>query len=183
MLVNSERFGSELASTFSKSGPAGRYHNVVLMRNHGFTTIGTNIEQAVYRAVCTCVNANVQSNVFTLRNAQRSSVDRSEPVQISGELSYLDQEQTEGYMQMNDSSKDRKWSLWEREVEVCPLCVNTAKKPSSLHRLSSPTYELLFIHILAFRFMPSFSVACSDGFTFVPTSAFIEIWVEQNSLR
>ena len=41
LLVNSQDFGSVLAEKFSPD------HNVVLMANHGFTTVGTSIRQAV----------------------------------------------------------------------------------------------------------------------------------------
>jgi hypothetical protein len=133
MLVNSERFGSQLASTFSKSSSSSLDHNVVLMKNHGFTTVGTSIKQAVYRAVYTHVNANVQSNAIMLRNAhigmhpQATSLHTETSEQLLGELRYLDEDQVVGCMQMNDSSQDRPWGLWSREVEVCPLYVNKAK--------------------------------------------------------
>ena len=124
MLVNSERFGSHLAATFSKSGSSLLDHNVVLMRNHGFTTVGTSIKQAVYRAVYTHVNASVQANAIILRNAFKGVSDhRGTP----GQLDYLNEEQVVGCMQMNDSSQDRPWGLWVREVEANVLYVNEAK--------------------------------------------------------
>ena len=131
--MNSERFGSHLASKFHRSDSTGPSHNVVLMKNHGFTTVGNSIKQVVYRAVYTHVNANVQSNAITLRNAhlgtqaQAAELSVKALVDLGGELTYLDEEQTVGCMQMNDSSQDRPWGLWEREVEVCPLYVNEAK--------------------------------------------------------
>ena len=99
------------------------------MKNHGFTTVGTSIKQAVYRAVYTHTNANVQSNAIMLRNAD-IGLSPFESVEFSGkhgELTYLDEDQVVGCMQMNDSSQDRPWGLWSREVEVCPLYVNEAK--------------------------------------------------------
>lgn len=47
LLVNSVAFGSALAKQFSRAGSSMQDHNVVLMANHGFTTIGTSIKQAV----------------------------------------------------------------------------------------------------------------------------------------
>lgn len=131
MLVNSERFGSHLALKFSTSGSTSLDHNVVLMKNHGFTTVGKSIKQAVYRAVYTHVNANVQSNAIMLRSAymgmpsQPASFDTGKSEQVCGELNYLDEEQTVGCMQMNDSSQDRPWGLWAREVEDCSLYPQT----------------------------------------------------------
>ena len=125
MLVNSERFGSHLASVFSKPGSSSLDHNVVLMRNHGFTTVGTSIKQAVYRAVYTHVNANVQSNAIMLRGAFNGISGVFDPP--NGKLNYLNEEQTVGCMLMNDSSQDRPWGLWVREVEANPLYVNEAK--------------------------------------------------------
>ncbi|KAG0648794.1 Tropolone synthesis J [Hyphodiscus hymeniophilus] len=133
MLVNSERFGSYLASKFSKSKMAQLDHNVVLMKNHGFTTVGKSIKQVVYRAVYTHVNANVQSNAIISRNAHLgthtsvSSLATKTSGRLGDELIYLDEDQTLGCMQMNDSTQERPWGLWEREVEVCPLYVNKAK--------------------------------------------------------
>jgi hypothetical protein len=124
MLVNSKRFGSHLAAMFSKSGSSLLDHNVVLMRNHGFTTIGKSIKQAVYRAVYTHVNASVQSNAIILRNAFKGV---SGHFGVPGELNYLNEEQVVGCMQMNDSSQDRPWGLWVREVEANALYVNEAK--------------------------------------------------------
>jgi len=43
------------------------------MANHGFTTVGTTIKQATYRAVYTHVNAGIQANTIMVRNAQSSS--------------------------------------------------------------------------------------------------------------
>ena len=119
MLVNSERFGSSLASTFSSNGSSSLDHNVVLMANHGFTTVGTTVKQAVYRAVYTHTNAGVQSNAVMLRAAAE---DKSGAA--VGGLTYLNEEQTVGCMKMNDSSQDRPWGLWVREVESHPLYVN-----------------------------------------------------------
>jgi hypothetical protein len=122
MLVNSERFGSSLASAFSSGGSSSLDHNVVLMANHGFTTVGTSVKQAVYRAVYTHNNAGVQANALMLRNA--SLAVNAEKV---GALRYLNEEQTVGGMKLNDASQERPWSLWVKEVESSPLYVNKLK--------------------------------------------------------
>jgi hypothetical protein len=133
MLVNSERFGSQLASEFSASASTSLDHNVVLMKNHGFTTVGTSIKQAVYQAVYTHVNASVQTNAIMLRNAhlgtsyQEPSLGGENSEQAGGDLTYLDGEQVLGSLKMSAATQDRPWGLWEREVEVCPLYVSDAK--------------------------------------------------------
>jgi ribulose-5-phosphate 4-epimerase/fuculose-1-phosphate aldolase len=126
MLVNSCKFGSSLASTFSTSTSTIPDHNVVLMANHGFTTLGTSIKQAVYRAVYTHVNAAVQTNAITLRNAARGA-----GVDVQGEMRYLNTEQVKGSLKMNEASQDRPWKLWVEEVEACRLYKNESRAASS----------------------------------------------------
>jgi ribulose-5-phosphate 4-epimerase/fuculose-1-phosphate aldolase len=116
MLVNTEIFGTNLASTFSFPGSSSQERNVVLMTNHGFTTLGKSIKQAVYRAVYTHTNASVQSNALMLRNAALGA-----GVGVKGEVKYLNEKQTKGSLKMNDSSQDRPWGLWVKEVEAYPL--------------------------------------------------------------
>lgn len=122
MLVNTQKFGASLASTFSTSASASSTpnHNVVLMANHGFTTIGTSIKQAVYRAVYTHVNASVQTNAITLRNAAIGA-----GVSVEGEMRFLNEEQVAGSLKMNDASQDRPWGLWVEEVETCRMYEHT----------------------------------------------------------
>jgi len=129
LLVNTQAFGSALASTFSKSQTSEiQHHNVVLMANHGFTTVGTSIKQAVYRAVYTHQNAGIQSNAIILRHAalrvesNQGGVD--DDVNTHGlELRYLNEKQVQGSLRLNDASQERPWGLWLREVEVCPLYI------------------------------------------------------------
>jgi hypothetical protein len=42
-------------------------------------------------------------------------------VGVQSEMRYLDENQVEGCMKMNDASQDRPWELWIKEVEVCGL--------------------------------------------------------------
>lgn len=114
MLVNSSKFGAELASKFSLPGSPFQTHNVVLMNNHGFTTVGTSIKQAVYRAVYTHVNAGIQTNALMIRSAAGVKADAQG-------LRYLNEAQVKGSLEMNHASQDRPWGLWVREVEACPL--------------------------------------------------------------
>ncbi|ESZ96094.1 hypothetical protein SBOR_3571 [Sclerotinia borealis F-4128] len=120
-LVNSERFGAALAGNFSKPKSTTQDYNVVLMANHGFTTLGSSIRQAIYRAVYTHVNACLQANALMLRNAE-------ERISELGPIRFLNAEQASGSENLNDESAGRPWQLWVREVEVCPLYQNEATK-------------------------------------------------------
>ena len=92
------------------------------MANHGFTTLGTSIKQAVYRAIYTQVNASVLTNAITLRNAAIGA-----GVNVEGEVRYLNAEQTVGSLMMNEASQDRPWGLWVREVEASGLYKSLGK--------------------------------------------------------
>jgi len=129
LLINTPNFGSALASSFSKlaASPSSlQHHNVVLMANHGFTTIGTSIKQAVYRAVYTHKNAGIQSHAIMLRNAALNVKSNRGGADNDGntngpEIRYLSEEQVRGSLRLNDASQERPWGLWVREVEVCPI--------------------------------------------------------------
>lgn len=124
MLVSNDQFGFDLANCFSNRGSWSCDHNVVLMTNHGFTAVGfgegvqQGIKQAVYRAVYTCVNADVQTKALMISptGIGKNSSD--------GDLTYLSKKQTLGCQKMNDTTMERPWGLWRREVEVCPLYRN-----------------------------------------------------------
>ena len=78
MLVSTPRLGGALAEEFS--GRSGRPdYTVVLMRRHGFTTIGSSIPMAVYRAIYTSKNAAAQFKSIVLRDsfASRPRAGRS----------------------------------------------------------------------------------------------------------
>ncbi|KAJ5050548.1 uncharacterized protein L3040_002425 [Drepanopeziza brunnea f. sp. 'multigermtubi'] len=121
MLVNSQFLGSSLASKFSAEGSPNQARNVVLMTSHGFTTVGTSIQQAVYRAIYTHANANVQTNALLIRNASMNLGSGSSTTSPLEDMRYLDDDQVAGSLSMNDASQDRPWALWVREVEASPL--------------------------------------------------------------
>jgi ribulose-5-phosphate 4-epimerase/fuculose-1-phosphate aldolase len=132
MLVNNSKLGAALAAKFVKRRhegdppvPPGPNFNVVLMQNHGFTTFGSSIQQAVCRAIYTHVNAGVQSTAIMLRNAQLG-IQAKYGYTESRDLKYLTPEQIIGCQIMNEESQEKPWSLWVREVEACPLYVNNA---------------------------------------------------------
>jgi len=122
MLVRNTYLGAALASCFSDSPTAtSPDHAVVLMRGHGFTTQGANIEQCVLRAVYTQQNASIQTTALLTHAAHFSGRDTQTP-----EIKYLDEEESQASGVMTDWSAYRPWGLWTREVEAHDLYVNQA---------------------------------------------------------
>jgi HCOMODA/2-hydroxy-3-carboxy-muconic semialdehyde decarboxylase len=74
-------------------------HSAVLMRGHGSTVVGSSLEQAVYRAIYTEVNARLQLQATQL-----------------GPVTYLSLEEARKAALMNDSQLPRAWELWTREI-------------------------------------------------------------------
>ncbi|KAH8700819.1 class II aldolase and Adducin N-terminal domain-containing protein [Talaromyces proteolyticus] len=126
MLVNTVKFGSELANLFTETNnslsPNNKSpdHTVVLMKRHGFTTLGKNVPEAVYRALYTKTNAGVQTNAVMLHKAyfgSQAAFDQQD-------LPYLNGIESEGCRKMNEGTQDKPWKLWVREVEASSLYKN-----------------------------------------------------------
>jgi len=129
MLVRNSRFGTGLAETFT--GVENRSqaenvpeHAVVLMRRHGFTTHGVDIETAVYRAIYTKINAAVQTNAMAIRSAFTQSLGPSNMPQETCLFEPLSKEMCEGCLKMNEGTQDKPWRLWVAEVEKLSLYNN-----------------------------------------------------------
>ena len=88
LLVRSDPLGAALAQTLGG-------HAVVLMRGHGSTTVGTDVRQAVFRAVYAEVNARLQSD------AQRL-----------GPVTFLTTEEAAAAAQTGNGLVGRAWELW-----------------------------------------------------------------------
>lgn len=142
LLVRDEREGSSLASSFvtqqnETADPPTTIpdHKVVLMRKHGFTTWGTQIESAVFRAVFTATNARVQTASTLLRTgfggisgtgmslgAWQTNPDQG--VMFNNDFEPLTPEQTSDSEASIAGTIDRPWGLWLAEVEANPLYKN-----------------------------------------------------------
>lgn len=124
LLVRDSRLGAALASKFVKAelgddtSRGKPDHTVVLMRRHGYTTHGKDIETAVYRAIYTKVNAGVQTNAMVLRSAMPPAM------QPKFELEPLTDEMCRGCLKMNEGTQDKPWKLWAAEVEKSSLYIN-----------------------------------------------------------
>lgn len=68
---------------------------VILMRGHGFTTVGTTISQAVFRAIYTTLNCQLQATALQL-----------------GEPTYLSAAEAAACEASTTGQADRAWSLW-----------------------------------------------------------------------
>lgn len=111
---------------------------VVLMRGHGFTTTAASIEQAVYQAIYTPKAAKAQAVALTMKGAfsdaqLQGKVDDSGNItkassKSAAKLNYLNDQEASDSSSMNESVGGRAWKLWEREVSVSSLYVNTLKK-------------------------------------------------------
>ncbi len=94
MLVRNRDHGAALAAELGEKG-------VVLMRGHGFVACGPSIPVAVYRAVYTEKNADLQQRAITL----------------GGEVIYLDDEEAKLAEATNRGVVGRPWELWKRQVQ------------------------------------------------------------------
>lgn len=93
MLVRNVEQGSALAERLS--GDA-----LVLMRGHGFCTVGESVAEAVYRAIYTESNAALQQAAIAL----------------GGTVTYLDADEARRYDETSRAVLDRPWQLWKAEV-------------------------------------------------------------------
>ena len=91
MLVRDEGLGDALATTLGNE-PA------VLMRGHGGTVVGSNVREAVFRAVYTAQNAALQAEAMRL-----------------GEITFLNDMEARRSSETNAGQIERAWSLWSRE--------------------------------------------------------------------
>ncbi|OGB06655.1 MAG: aldolase [Burkholderiales bacterium RIFCSPHIGHO2_12_FULL_61_11] len=92
MLIRSPYLGEALARSLGS-------HSCVLMRGHGSTVVGNSLEQAIYRAIYTEVNAKLQLAAQGL-----------------GEISFLNEEEAQLSSDMNDGQIPRSWSLWVKRL-------------------------------------------------------------------
>jgi len=139
MLVRNVRQGASLAAKFADSanqtdGSSSTPDNeVVLMRKHGFTTHGPDIQTAVFQAVFTTVNAKVQTDSLLLRNAFGNMVGGTLDAAVwggadgglfSNAIEPLTERQAKDTAESIGATTGRPWELWVAEVEASPLYKN-----------------------------------------------------------
>ena len=89
MLVRTPELGAALAKTLGQAP-------MVLMRGHGFNTVGTSIKQAVSRAIYAEVNARILTEALKM-----------------GSVVYLNEIEAAKIAATNDASIDRSWEIWK----------------------------------------------------------------------
>ena len=92
MLIRTRPLGVALADSLAEG-------SVVLMRGHGCTVVGESIEQAVYRAIYTEMNARLQKEALAI-----------------GEPVYLNDEEALKARATMDATMSRAWERWVAEL-------------------------------------------------------------------
>ena len=90
MLIRNNAQGAALAEKLERG-------NVVLMRGHGYCTVGGSIAEAVFRAYYTQQNADLQQRAIAL----------------GGTVTYLTEEEGALYDESNRMVIGRPWALWK----------------------------------------------------------------------
>ncbi|KAI9867330.1 MAG: hypothetical protein M1813_009608 [Trichoglossum hirsutum] len=118
MLVKNTRLGDIAASYLGPTNSSTKdssdpEHTVVLMGNHGFATIGSTIEEAVYRAIYTQANARIQTTAINLAALGGATV-------LGGRdgVKYLTSKERADCGIANSAYVGQAWRLWVREVET-----------------------------------------------------------------
>ena len=105
LLIRSQALGAALARSLGSNA-------AVLMRGHGSTVVGTSVRQAVFRAVYTEINAQLQSEALRL-----------------GRVTYLTDQEAELASATNDSQINRAWELWKMLAAEGPRRAATKSRP------------------------------------------------------
>ena len=92
MLIRNNAQGEALAEKLED-------RSTVLMRGHGYCTVGGSIPEAVFRAYYALLNADLQHRAITL----------------GGSVTYLSDEEAMKYDVTNRSVIDRPWALWKQK--------------------------------------------------------------------
>ncbi len=98
LLIRDARLGNALATHLGDAA-------VVLMRGHGFTTVGSDVPQVTYRAIYAAKNCEVQMAALRL-----------------GDPTYLSAGEARTCDEVTNGQVGRPWELWRRELT--PFSVN-----------------------------------------------------------
>jgi ribulose-5-phosphate 4-epimerase/fuculose-1-phosphate aldolase len=94
MLIRDPELGAALAKSIGKSA-------VVLMRGHGNVVVGDSVQQVVFRAIYTEVNAKLQAEALRLG---------------AGEVDFLNSAEAAKATATNNAVLGRPWELWKRQA-------------------------------------------------------------------
>ena len=93
LLVRDRPLGAALAGALGKC-------NCVLMRGHGMTVVGASVQEAVFRAVYTEMNARLQLQA----------------AQLEGPIEFLSDEEGRRSTAANAGTLERPWEVWKRKA-------------------------------------------------------------------
>ena len=93
LLIRDRPLGAALAHSLGNC-------TCVLMRGHGMTVVGGSIQEAVFRAFYTEMNARLQLQAE----------------QLQGPIEFLSEAEGRGATKMNQATLERPWELWKRQV-------------------------------------------------------------------
>ena len=110
------------------------------MKNHGFTTVASSVEKAVYQAIYSQAAAKAQTTALITKNAhfggkidgkvdEAGNIKQANVQPVEG-IHYLDAKQAAEAWSMLQPTVGRPWQLWEREVNMSRLYVNEFRKAS-----------------------------------------------------
>jgi HCOMODA/2-hydroxy-3-carboxy-muconic semialdehyde decarboxylase len=94
MLIRNPELGAALARRIGTSA-------VVLMRGHGNVVLGASVQQVVFRAIYTEINAKLQAEALRLGE---------------GEVNFLNTEEAANATATNNAVLVRPWELWKRQA-------------------------------------------------------------------
>ena len=93
LLVRDRTLGEALAGALGKC-------NCVLMRGHGMTVIGASVQEAVFRAIYTEMNARLQLQAM----------------QLEGPIEFLSDEEGRRSTVANAGTLERPWEVWKKRA-------------------------------------------------------------------
>ena len=93
LLVRDRPLGAALAGALGKC-------NCVLMRGHGMTVVGASVQEAVFRAVYTEMNARLQLQAM----------------QLDGPIEFLTEEEGRRSTASNAGTLERPWEVWKKSA-------------------------------------------------------------------
>jgi ribulose-5-phosphate 4-epimerase/fuculose-1-phosphate aldolase len=94
MLIRTPELGAALARAVGAAA-------VVLMRGHGDVVVGGSVEQVVFRAIYTEINAKLEAEALRLG---------------AGEVNFLTAEEAANATATNNAVLSRPWELWKRQA-------------------------------------------------------------------
>ncbi|KAL0256210.1 hypothetical protein SLS55_008602 [Diplodia seriata] len=128
LLVSNPHLGAALASHFDLPAPSANESStnatspartLVLMRGHGFTTVGVDILTAVYRAYYIAANARLQSAAMALGSAVAAiGGDQGNGGGGGGRVRYLSARERHDAGDTKHEWVVKAWGLWLKEVRT-----------------------------------------------------------------